>query len=211
MNVGNNIKAVRTRCGISQARLADLCGWESPNRISNYETGFREPNLEDIKILANALNIAPATLAFDPNPVCGEFPEPKINGIPILEWNQAYRWPENKKELAESNNMDFLSNKFVFNPNCFALKIKNDSMLNNFKAPFFHKGTFIIIDPEKEHNPESFVVAKKEGGQELIFRLYVEEAGFKSLVPYNNQYEGITLTPDIKICGVVVAHLNILP
>lgn len=49
-----NLKEIRTEKGMTQESLAQSCGI-SRQRITNYEIGIREPNLETLKKLAVAL------------------------------------------------------------------------------------------------------------------------------------------------------------
>ena len=55
MSIGQKIKRERERQGLSQPRLASLCGWESQSRISQYESGAREPGLADLRRIVRAL------------------------------------------------------------------------------------------------------------------------------------------------------------
>jgi transcriptional regulator with XRE-family HTH domain len=54
-SLGQRIKRFRKAAGISQAQLADACGWKSQSRVGNYESGTREPTLADIQTIASAL------------------------------------------------------------------------------------------------------------------------------------------------------------
>lgn len=56
------IKRYRKAAGLSQADLADACGWKSQSRVGNYEAGTREPTLADIAVIAEALGIQQADL-----------------------------------------------------------------------------------------------------------------------------------------------------
>ncbi|WP_072444108.1 MULTISPECIES: XRE family transcriptional regulator [unclassified Pseudomonas] len=56
--LGNRIKQLRKATGMSQQALAHACGWESQSRIGNYEKGTRQPNLQDLEILATALGVS---------------------------------------------------------------------------------------------------------------------------------------------------------
>ena len=49
-----NLKKIRLRKGLTQAELASKVGVLNTT-ICNYESGFREPNLETLKKLAAAL------------------------------------------------------------------------------------------------------------------------------------------------------------
>ncbi|MCE2029254.1 helix-turn-helix transcriptional regulator [Sessilibacter corallicola] len=62
----NKIKAYREKLGISQTALATKCGWEKGQvRLSNYETGSREPKLNDMRIIVSQLNKLGASCSID--------------------------------------------------------------------------------------------------------------------------------------------------
>lgn len=66
--LGKNIKKLREAKGLSQADLADRCGWQSGNsRISQYESGTREPTLDVINRLADALDTTAISMLVDPS------------------------------------------------------------------------------------------------------------------------------------------------
>ncbi|WP_085600698.1 MULTISPECIES: XRE family transcriptional regulator [unclassified Pseudomonas] len=56
--LGNRIKQLRKVLGMSQQALAHACGWDSQSRIGNYEKGTRQPNLQDLEIIATALGVS---------------------------------------------------------------------------------------------------------------------------------------------------------
>lgn len=51
------LKDTRERKGLSQSELADKAGFQA-SAISHFETGRREPSFENLKRLANALNVS---------------------------------------------------------------------------------------------------------------------------------------------------------
>ena len=53
---GNRIKAAREKVGLNQSQLAQLAGITKA-AVSRYESGLREPRVEHLKAIANALNI----------------------------------------------------------------------------------------------------------------------------------------------------------
>ena len=61
-SLAQRIKRLRKEAGLSQAQLADACGWKSQSRVGNYEAGTREPSLADISAIAKALRIDDAQL-----------------------------------------------------------------------------------------------------------------------------------------------------
>ena len=67
-SLAQRIKRLRKEAGLSQAQLADACGWKSQSRVGNYEAGTREPNLADISAIAKALRIDDAQLLLSTPP-----------------------------------------------------------------------------------------------------------------------------------------------
>lgn len=64
-SIGKRIKRKRIELEFSQEKLALLCGWEfARSRIANYESGLREPTLQDVIKLSRALKVTPCWLAF---------------------------------------------------------------------------------------------------------------------------------------------------
>jgi transcriptional regulator with XRE-family HTH domain len=65
MQFGERLKLYRELAKYSQAGLARQMGWgDAQSRISQYETGEREPTLLDIERFAKLLGISPQVLAF---------------------------------------------------------------------------------------------------------------------------------------------------
>lgn len=60
--LGSRIAHYRNEAKMSQAKLAQACGWASQSRVANYEKDTREPTLEDISLMAKVLRIDPAQL-----------------------------------------------------------------------------------------------------------------------------------------------------
>ncbi len=64
--LAKRIKRARQNAGMSQAQLAEACGWKSQSRVGNYEAGSREPTLADIDAMAKALRIDKSELLIGP-------------------------------------------------------------------------------------------------------------------------------------------------
>lgn len=213
-NIGQNIKNLRIQRGLSQKALAELCGWDSNSRIANYEgrgKTSREPTLSDIKRIAKALNVSAASLAFDEFPSPKEIPTPVIKGLPVLTRSQIFEWPQNKDDVAEQGNLKFLHNQLLLDLNCYIYEIEDESMFNYITHEGFRKGKQVIIDPDKKHSVNDYIIAKLKNDK-LLFRKLTEDKDSLALSPLNNlgDYPRIPLTDDIKVCGVAVAYLDIL-
>ena len=55
--IGNNIREIRLKIGLSQNKLADKCGI-SNTVLSNYETGKKIPGLKTLATIATALKVS---------------------------------------------------------------------------------------------------------------------------------------------------------
>jgi SOS-response transcriptional repressor LexA len=124
--------------------------------------------------------------------------------IPLVNYVQAGMWTEI---------MDgFQADEYVltfkdYSDGAFALEIKGDSML-----PDFRPGDRILVDPDISPHPGDFVVAKN-GGEEATFKKYrlrgINEDGQEviELVPLNPDFP--TMRSDItpfRIIGTVIEH-----
>ncbi|MGV8004292.1 helix-turn-helix domain-containing protein [Photorhabdus temperata subsp. temperata] len=63
-SVGARLKRLRNQQKMSQAALAERCGWASQSRIGNYESDTRNVSADDAVILSKALGVSPAELMF---------------------------------------------------------------------------------------------------------------------------------------------------
>lgn len=211
--IGQNIRNLRMQLGMSQKELARQCGWESNSRIANYEGAGktkREPTLSDIKRIAKVLKVSAASLAFDVFAAPGDFPVPVVKGLPLLKPEQIKNWPSNKENVAKEN-ITFLHNTLSFGLNCFIYELEDDSMFHFMLHEGFRKGKKVIVDPDREYEVNSFVIAKTKNGR-LLFRKVTDEDYGLALSPLNNlgDFPKISLTEDITILGVAVACLDVI-
>lgn len=75
MNIGAKIKEIRTKKGMTQKQVADLCGM-ADSAIRKYESGKQTPKLDTLQKIANALDC-------DFWELCGA-----INTIPLQKMNE---------------------------------------------------------------------------------------------------------------------------
>lgn len=206
---GERLRQARKEKGLKQPELAAACGWESQSRISMYEQGKRVPDAEDVRKLANCLNVSAAWLQF------GESAHANVTqaalatrSIPVINYVQAGSPREIIDDYSPGMGFDQLMTDLELGPHAFALVIKGNSM-----EPDFKEGDKVIIDPSVEPHPGDFVVAKCPT-QEATFKKYrprgVSETGEEvfELVPLNDDYP--ILKSDDKyhclIVGTMVEH-----
>lgn len=127
--------------------------------------------------------------------------------IPIISYVQAGNWTGIFEPYAPSNADEWLLTDVELSNGSFALQIKGDSMLPEFKP-----GDRVIVDPVISPQPGDYVVAKN-GEEEATFKKYrprgMNERGdvVFELVPLNEDYPSMRsdLTP-IRIVGTMVEH-----
>lgn len=197
------VKAARAKTGMSQEALSVHLGVTKGN-ISAWENGRHKPKLEQVLVIAQlsgmeppaemrGFNVASATVG--------------ARRIPLISYVQAGGWTGVVDNFQPGDADEFLLTDLDLSGNAFALEIKGDSMLPEFKP-----GDRVVIDPAVCPQPGDYVVAKN-GEEEATFKKYrprgVNERGdlVFELVPLNEDYPSMRsdMTP-IRIVGTMVEH-----
>ena len=55
---GERLKTLREKMGLSQAALAEKCGWASQSRVGNYEKGVRKIGADEFVALCRELDLS---------------------------------------------------------------------------------------------------------------------------------------------------------
>lgn len=164
------IEALRKKMGLSQEDLAKKINM-TQQRISAYEKGKREPDLETLKLFADFFNVTTDYLL-------GKVEyHTEVHKIPILGTVKAgYDW------LAEENVVDYITVKeHIPNVNeYFALRITGDSML-----PLLSEGDLVIVHDQDD----------VESGQTAVVLINGEEATIKKLIKTKDGIELHAMNP----------------
>lgn len=211
MTLAERIREAIQRSGKTQAQIATETG-KSPGAVTQWLDGTTKSLRADTaaaleqatgysagwlvtgkgpKLIANVPNVAPA-------PVGGK-------AIPLISYVQAGAWTDVVDNYQPGDADEFLLTDLELSSNAFALEIKGDSMLPEFKP-----GDRVIIDPVVQPQPGDYVVAKN-GEDEATFKKYrprgVNERGdvVFELIPLNEDYPSMRsdVTP-IRIVGTMV-------
>nr|WP_315467128.1 LexA family transcriptional regulator [uncultured Undibacterium sp.] len=209
---------------LSQERLAYACGWKTQGTVNQYMHGKIPLNLNAVQKFAEALRVSIEEISPDLSKQIVSLAKslPKQGGItersellamgtrriPLVSYAQAV-------EIIEVNDLYFLGDvsehlltDLDLGTKAFALQIKGDSMLPDFK-----EGDRIVIDPEVEPLPGDFVVAKS-GHEEATFKKYRPTGRIDSngnvifdLVPLNADYAPMhsDVVP-LRIIGTMIEH-----
>lgn len=188
--IGERIFQERQAKGLTRKALAELTDDLKPSRINNWERGIRTPGPEEIKQLADALDVAPGYLMCltDDKQIQKEFSWLGAL-IPLLDTQQAC----NPKTCIQSIKEDWDTSSVSFIPltpelskqlgnNAFAYCMRDDSMVPELKS-----GDILIINPDKNAQPGEIVVA--QNNNEVVVRRYKQLSADKP----NKEYELIAL------------------
>ncbi|NMM21558.1 MAG: LexA family transcriptional regulator [Rhodoferax sp.] len=130
-----------------------------------------------------------------------------LTQIPLISSVQAGAWTEVIDNFQPGDAEVWLTTDLRMSNHAFALEIKGDSMLPDFKP-----GDRVIIDPEVPPQPGDFVVAKN-GGNEATFKKYRPRGAgpdggmIFELVPLNEDFPSIRSDAQpLRIIGTMVEH-----
>ncbi|HAT8177892.1 XRE family transcriptional regulator [Legionella pneumophila serogroup 1] len=194
--IGNRIFEARKAKGWTLKALGELAGGLKQTRLTNWEQGVRTPGPEEIKLLAQALDVSPAYLMCLSDEM--RFNEAKNPSqlIPLLDYRQACEpklHTDVERELFDDMIYISLSTGLLpeLSSGAFALKIKDDSMV-----PEIRINDVLVIDPVILPTPGDYVVVKINNKLEVIVCQY------KKLSYTSSEFELLTLNdnwPNIKV------------
>jgi SOS-response transcriptional repressor LexA len=207
MKVGAEIRRRRKALKWTLEELANRVDSDTGN-LSRVETGKQGASEEMLRKIAHALGCTVADLFAGTEAAANVAPAPLgTRRIPLVSYVQAGHMTEAVDPYALGDADEWMLTDLDLSANAFALKIKGDSML-----PEFREGDTVIIDPVVPPLPGDYVVAKN-GENEATFKKYrprgVNEQGHQvfELVPLNEDYPSMRsdITP-IRIIGTMVEH-----
>ena len=168
--IGQRIYEARKAKGLSQQGLANLTTDLKQSRINNWENGLRTPGPEEIKQLANALEV-PAAFLMCLSDEKQENQTKKLSRlIPLFNHHQACdakHCLNELRELGSSDNAVLISVSAALLPtlegDAFALKMIDDSMM-----PEFRLNDTLVIDSSVQPKRGNYVVVRMDGKYYLI-------------------------------------------
>lgn len=163
--------------------------------------------LWDELMAANRQKMLPATRPntdTDAINVSAAFDHSQLHHVPLISWVQAGAFVDPQAQTtpgyAEETVPYFGRHQ---SEGIFALRVKNDSM-----EPEFRDGDIIIVNPDKQAENGSYIVAKN-GDHEATLKQLVLDGSKVLLKPLNERYDIIDMTGhEFRIVGVVVFKLK---
>lgn len=207
MKVGQRIKARRKELGLYQKDLTKA--GVSVSAVSQWEQGLNFPKGNHLMALANILDCRPDWIMNGgKNPPLGlsniSDGPPIKQMIPVISWVQAGEFCG--AEILEPYEVEeWMPCPANASLRTYGLRVKGDSMTAaHVGERSYPEGIVIFVDPERDVRPGCRVIATVPESQEATFKTLVEDAGVRYLKPINTHYKMRELTPEMKICGVVI-------
>lgn len=209
--VGPRIAHYRKLRKLSQQALAERCGWPTgQSRIGNYESGAREPSLNDLQRIAEALGAAVSDLISTPAPQApGDNVTPfAIKGdllkLPLISWVTAGEWCTAEDPYSVGDAEDWLYTPFDATYGDYLLTVRGDSMFVP-DGSGYSDGEIIHVKPGIPWAHGSDVIARTPEGKATFKRL-IETPEGRYLEALNPSWPDriIKIPEGTVICGVVV-------
>lgn len=190
---------------MTQDQLAAACGWEGAGRVSNYESGRREPNAADMQSMAAVLKVAAAWLWTGQESYASVREAPSVHGmppVPVISWVRAGHWDEASDPMQPGDADDWKPCPVSHGPRAYALRVVGDSMT----APHgksFPDGCLIFVDPDRlDPSNGAAIIAKVNGDDAVTFKVIMKDAGRIWLRALNPAYPPIM--DKFRVLGTVI-------
>ena len=201
MSFGKTIKRIRLAQGLTQDDLYERVDLElSAGLISRIENDRNVPSLTTARAVCDALGVSVSDVLVEADggtPV--EIYKQTAAYVPVVSWVQAGNFNDSPPAHMASSWIPFDSKR----NNLYALKVQGDSM-TSATGLSFPEGVHIIVDPGRQPENKSLVIARIDGSNEATFKQLIMDGPFVYLRPLNNTYPMITVSEEHHIHGVVI-------
>jgi SOS-response transcriptional repressor LexA len=198
--VGKNLKKIREDKGLSQAALADLCGW-GQSRIGNYERGSNSIDIPSAKELAKALGVNVADILI---------PTSGVDLISLINQQGVFDSDGSKEDFINTAYEDLPSHlkrkdpMFSRKPQpSIIVKMIGSSMESDNSKKNIPDGSEVVIltDVDGKNLNGKAVYVKIDGVNDPIIKELQIDGPNTYLVPWNQRYEVIKITGNYEIIG----------
>lgn len=182
--ISNNLQSlIKLHGDLSLSDLARKTDIPQPTLHHILEGKTKKPRRKALEALANFFSIS-VTQLVGSAPLSSNIPDKlklslKISTVPLIDWNLAKSWENNKTNMTGFN--EIILEKHV-SKHAFALTMLNASM-----EPLFQENSILIFDPAKTPKERDFVLVYFSKNDSLIFnRLFTEGKNFYIKKDKNN-------------------------
>ena len=205
---------------LSEGELGRRSGVPQPTIHRIATNAVASPRQENVEKIARALKVSSEWLwkggsQKEVSPTFSDTnvePGPAIKGyVPLISWVQAGAWCEISDVRTLDDAEIWLPCAASHSHQSYALRVRGLSMFNQHERRSFRDGDIIFVDPAKDAENGSLVIAKLIDSQEATFKQLVMEGSRQFLKPLNPAWPDpiIELDDDAMICGVVFSKLEI--
>ncbi len=187
------IKELRNRKGLTQAKLAELCGVHQ-TAVSQWEKGRTDPDKESLKILSEIFSVPVDT-------IMGLSSGDSKVIIPVLGYVRAGLPIEAVEEILD---YEEISPQMAATGDFFALKIKGNSM-----EPRICENDVVIVKKQNDVDSGDVAVVLVNSMDATVKKI-IKKGTSISLVPFNPNYDVMIYTAEeisklpVNIIGKVV-------
>lgn len=189
---GENIRRLRKAKGWTLERLSEAMGTGidtgSLSRLERGEQGYSTTTLE---MAAHALGVPSAALlqepagAYDIEAADPATPFKKIPVVGTAQLGNDGFWLDSEHPVGHG---DGYVPYYTTDPNCYALRVKGDSM-----RPRIKPGEFVIVEPNTSTAPGDEVLVKVRDGRRMVKILHSRRNGLVELYSVNDLHRPMTL------------------
>jgi phage repressor protein C with HTH and peptisase S24 domain len=191
-NVGANIRRLRKERGWTLEELSEAMGTGidtgSLSRLERGEQGYTTITLE---MAARALGVHAGNLLQQPGAVYdvdesrGDDPRGRIPVVGTAQLGDDGYWHEQEFPVGHG---DGHVRYYSDDPNCYALRVKGDSM-----RPRIKPGEFVVVEPNAATAPGDEVLVKVRDGRRMVKILHSRRNGQLELYSVNDLHRPLTL------------------
>lgn len=206
MEIGQAIRDARKAKKMTLEELAHLVGTDSGN-LSRLERGKQGASQETLIKILDVLGL-PLSSALAAGSMRSNIEAAHVqpSAVPVISWVQAGQWTEVMTSFTAADAVDWVACPVPHGPRTFVLRVRGESMFSPHSRRSFREGDLIYVDPDRQAENGSLVVAQLQDNPEATFKQLVIEGSSKYLKAINPSWpeQFIPIDGDCCICGVVI-------
>lgn len=222
--MGERVKLARKHAELSQEALGEIVGL-TQGGVYKIESG-KTSQPRAIKAIAKALEVREEWIQYGINPpewaggdsgpssdVANTAPAaPARRSVPLISWVNAGSFREVPTIDPCSSEREMIDVSVSASEATYALRVRGESMMDAAGAGHsFSDGDIIIVDPKRNPENKSYVIAMSGAESEATFKqLIIDECGNMFLKAINPRWPQayIRVDGDCRIIGVVVEKIQ---
>lgn len=206
MEIGKAIRDARKARKWTLEELAGRVGTDTGN-LSRLERGLQGASQDMLVRILGELGLPlSSTLSAGTMRANIEAADVQAGAVPVISWVQAGQWTEVMSSFTAADAEEWVACPVTHGPRTFVLRVRGESMFNPHARRSFREGDLIYVDPDRQSENGSLVVAQIAGSNEATFKQLMIDGDRKYLKAINPAWPDqiIAINGDTTICGVVI-------